>query len=124
LVGRTLVETQRTGAKNMEVLDITGKIIESAILVHNELGLGLLESVYETCLAEVLSDNGLIVKRQQSVPVVFKGKQIDMSLRIDLLVNDTAVVVELKAVETILPIHEAQLFFLFKAFKEKCWSFN
>ena len=101
----------------MEVQEITGKIIESAILVHNELGPGLLESVYETCLAEVLSENGLFVKRQQSLPVILRGKEIDMSFRIDLLVNDT-VIVELKAIETILPIHEAQLFTYLKLSKK------
>ncbi len=93
----------------MDVNKITSKIIEAAIIVHNELGPGLLESVYEKCLAEVLYEMGFIVETQKSLPVVFRGKEIDMNFRIDLLVNEE-VIVELKATESILPIHEAQLF--------------
>lgn len=88
--------------------DISYEIIGCAIEVHKELGPGLLESVYEKCLAHLLIENGIKVSRQQSVPVNFKGLKLDCDLRFDLLVEDL-VIVELKTVETILPIHEAQL---------------
>ena len=93
----------------METREITGKIIEAAILVHNELGPGLLESVYEVCLFEVLKERGFKVEKQKSLPITFRGKNIDMNFRLDLLVNDE-IIVELKAVEIVLPIHEAQMF--------------
>jgi GxxExxY protein len=93
----------------MDTNKITSKIIEAAIIVHNELGPGLLESVYEKCLEEVLYEMGFIVETQKPLPVVFRGKEMDMNFRIDLLVNEV-VVVELKAVDSVLPIHEAQLF--------------
>ncbi len=88
--------------------DITYEIIGYAIEVHKELGPGLLESVYEKCLAHVLIENGMKVERQKSVPINFKGLELDADLRFDLLVEDI-IIVELKTVETLLPIHEAQL---------------
>ncbi len=101
----------------METNKLTSRIIEAAILVHNELGPGLLESVYERCLAEVLYEMGLVVETQKSLPVIFRGKEMDMNFRIDLLVNDE-VIIELKAVETVLPIHEAQLYTYLKLSKK------
>ncbi|MFN8641079.1 MAG: GxxExxY protein [Candidatus Binatia bacterium] len=83
-------------------------IIGAAIDVHRELGPGLLESVYEECLAVELGARGLPYVRQQAVPLRYKGRSIGTDLRIDLLVADR-VVVELKAVEKLLPIHEAQI---------------
>lgn len=88
--------------------DLSYKIIGCAIEVHKELGPGLLESVYEKCLNHLLIQNGFKVSRQQKVPVNFHGLKIDCDLRFDLLVEDL-IVVELKTVESILPIHEAQL---------------
>lgn len=93
----------------MQTNQLTSKIIQAAIMVHDELGPGLLESVYERCLAEVLQEFGFEVEVQKSLPVIFRGKQLELNFRLDLLVNDE-VVVELKAVEMVLPIHEAQLF--------------
>lgn len=93
----------------METNQLTGKIIHAAIMVHDELGPGLLESVYETCLAEVLREMGFQVQTQKSLPVTFRGKEMDINFRLDLLVNDQ-VIVEIKAVSSVLPIHEAQLF--------------
>jgi GxxExxY protein len=101
----------------MEPNKLTSKIIEAAILVHNELGPGLLESVYEKCLADVLYEMGLIVETQKFLPVLFRGKEMQMNFRIDLLVNET-IIIELKAVETILPIHEAQLYTYLNLSKE------
>jgi GxxExxY protein len=91
-----------------EVTQLSYEITGLAIKVHKELGPGLLESVYEKCLKYELETSGYNVKQQLSVPIQYYDLEIDADLRLDLLVND-AVIVELKAVETILPIHEAQL---------------
>jgi len=87
---------------------LSEKIIYACIEVHNELGLGLLESVYEVCTFEVLKRNGIRVNSQVRLPVTFKGNKLDKEFIIDLLVEDK-IILELKAVEIILPIHEAQL---------------
>ncbi len=87
---------------------ITEAVIGAAIAVHRELGPGLLESTYEACLAYELADRGLAVERQKEVPVVYRGVHLDCGYRMDLLV-EKEVVVELKAVERIEPIHEAQV---------------
>lgn len=92
----------------MEPNDISGKIIDSAIKVHRILGPGLLESAYEACLCYELLQNGLKVERQVGVPVIYDDVVLDVGYRLDLLVED-CVIVELKAVERIMPIHEAQL---------------
>jgi len=91
-----------------ELNKITGAIIESAIEVHRELGPGLLESAYEACLAYELIERGHKVERQLEMPIRYKEVFIDVGYRIDLLVDDL-VIVELKAVDEIHPIHEAQL---------------
>ena len=87
---------------------ITEQIIGAAIEVHRALGPGLLESAYEECLYRELSLRNIHFERQGALPVEYKGVKLDCGYRIDLLVAD-AVVVEIKAVETIQPIHEAQL---------------
>ncbi len=87
---------------------ISGAIINCSIRVHKELGPGLLESVYEVCLMKELLAEGLSVKRQVALPVKYRGEKIDLDFKIDLLVEDE-VIVELKAVDVILPVHEAQL---------------
>ena len=88
--------------------EITGRILEAAIEVHRELGPGLLESAYEECLCRELAINGVPFERQREIPVMYKGKEVPSTYRIDLLVNGT-VVVELKSVEILLKVHEAQL---------------
>jgi GxxExxY protein len=88
--------------------DLTAVIIGAAIAVHRELGPGLLESTYETCLAYELSRRRLKVDRQRLLPVNYHGVPIDSGYRIDLIVEEQ-VIVELKTVEQLLPIHEAQL---------------
>ena len=75
--------------------------------MHRELGPGLLETVYEECLAWELLQAGIVVERQRPQPIVYKGVQVNPGFRIDMLVGN--VVVELKTVEKLLPIHEAQL---------------
>jgi GxxExxY protein len=87
---------------------ITREIIGGAIEVHRALGPGPLESAYEQCLAVELADRGLHVACQIAVPVRFKGRLIDLAYRMDMLVNDR-VVLEIKAVERTLPVHEVQL---------------
>ena len=91
-----------------QVTDLSYKIIGCAIEVHKQLGPGLLESVYEKCLKHELISSGFKVRQQVRVPVHYKGINMDSELRLDLLVNDT-IVVELKTVEYVLPVHEAQL---------------
>lgn len=87
---------------------ITERIIGAAIQVHRELGPGLLESAYLTCLRHELECRGLSCRAEVELPVVYRGVTLDCGYRIDLLVNEV-VVVELKTVEAILPVHEAQL---------------
>jgi len=87
---------------------LSGQIINACISVHRELGPGLLESVYEACLVKELQQRGLTVKSQIQLPVIYKGEVLDKHFTMDLVVQD-AIVVELKAVETILPVHEVQL---------------
>jgi GxxExxY protein len=88
--------------------EITQGIIEAGIEVHRILGPGLLESIYEDCLAMELGVRGFRVERQKKLPVMYKGKQAGRPFRLDFLVENE-VVVELKTVGTILPLHQAQL---------------
>lgn len=88
--------------------ELTEKIIGACIEVHTEVGPGLLESAYERFLCHELSLRGLNFTRQIKLPVVYKGVRMDCGYRIDILVEDR-VVLELKAIEKLLPLHEAQL---------------
>jgi GxxExxY protein len=88
--------------------DITERIIGAAIEVHRHLGPGLLEAVYEECLCYEFSQRGLMFQRQLAAPVLYKSIKLDCGYRIDLLVED-AVVVEIKSMEALLPVHCAQL---------------
>jgi GxxExxY protein len=87
---------------------ITGQIIGGAIEVHRHLGPGLLESAYEACLAYELRQRGLGVERQKPLPIVYKDIKLDQGYRIDLLIENK-VIVELKVVEALTDVHEAQL---------------
>jgi GxxExxY protein len=87
---------------------LTEQIIGAAIEVHREKGPGLLESAYESCLAHELGLRGLHVARQVPVPLVYKGITIDIAFRADLIVENR-VLLELKAIETVLPVHKAQV---------------
>ena len=89
-------------------MELTEKIIQAAIEVHRCLGPGLLESVYEECLCHELKRGNTIFERQRQLPISYKGVQLDAGYRLDLVV-EKKVIVELKCVEKILPIHEAQL---------------
>jgi len=90
----------------MAYSDLTHTIIGAAIEVHRQLGPGLLESAYEECLARELSIRNLAYERQKPIPVVYKGVKLECGYRIDLLVEHR-IVLELKAIEQIAPIHEA-----------------
>jgi GxxExxY protein len=94
----------------MELLykDLSTKIYDSIFSVHRALGPGLLESAYEICLKKELEDMGLWVETQKSVPLVYKGIELDAGYRVDLMI-DQKIILELKAVETIFPVHRAQL---------------
>ena len=88
--------------------ELTDKIIGSAIEVHKHLGPGLMESVYEACFVEECMSRGLDVKSQQWIPVHYKEKNLGGKLKLDVLINEL-IVVELKAVETMIPLYKAQL---------------
>src|SRR5690606_4221526 len=87
---------------------LTRSIIGAAIEVHKALGPGLLESAYEVCLAHELRLAGHVVVAQRPLPIEYRGLQIDCAYRLDLVVDESAII-EVKAVEKLLPIHEAQL---------------
>ena len=91
-----------------ELNKITETVIGAAMAVHQELGPGLLESTYEACMVFELADRGLAVEQQKPLPVQYRDVKLDCGYRLDLLV-DGRVIVELKAVEKLEPIHEAQL---------------
>lgn len=92
----------------MEINQISGAVVDASMKVHTALGPGLLESAYEKCLIHELRKRGLRVDVQVPVPVSYDGEILDTGYRADLVVEDAALV-ELKSIETILPVHKAQL---------------
>jgi GxxExxY protein len=99
---------EHSGTLPDEINQITGQIVDAAFRVHSALGPGLLESVYEACMLHELGKRGLKVQSQVALPVVYDGIRLETGLRLDLLI-ESCVVVELKAAEELLPVHEAQL---------------
>jgi GxxExxY protein len=103
---------RRRGAEDAEPSlrhnEVSGTIVDAAYVVHTTLGPGLLESVYDQCLAAELKSRDLQVERQVGLPICYRNLRIDAGFRLDLLV-EKLVVVEIKAVERLLPIHDAQL---------------
>ena len=87
---------------------ITGQILDASIEVHRYLGPGLLESTYEICLLKEFQLRGIIAERQVRLPIKYKEFELDQDYRIDILVEDEFII-ELKAVEIVLPIHQAQI---------------
>ncbi len=87
---------------------LTDAILNSAIEVHKTLGPGLLESAYEACLVYELRSRGLLVEQQKPLPVIYKGVQLECGYRIDIVVNQL-VLIELKTVESLVPVHYAQV---------------
>lgn len=92
----------------MDINEISGAIVDAAYKVHRALGPGLLESVYEACLAHELRQRGFTVTTQASLPVCYEGLNLETGYRMDMLVEDS-VIVELKSVESLEPIHQAQM---------------
>lgn len=92
----------------MELNEISAQVVDAAMKVHSALGPGLLENAYEVCLKYELEKRGLRVQQQIALPAMYDGIRIDLGYRLDLLVEEQ-VIVELKTVERIAPIHEAQL---------------
>ena len=92
----------------MTINEVSGHVVGGAMRVHSALGPGLLESVYEVCLAYELRDRGLEVSQQVELPVTYRGVRIEVGYRLDLLVSNS-VVVEIKAVTQLAPIHKPQL---------------
>ena len=101
-------------SKFKDINDLTGSVIGAAIEVHRVLGPGLLESAYEECLCFELKLRDVDYKRQQDLPINYKGNNLDCGYRLDLLIEAT-LIVELKSCEHLLPIHEAQLLNYLKA---------
>jgi len=110
---RTLTAVQHVDEADRQQDPRTAAIIGAAIEVHRQLGPGLLESAYEQCLCHELHLRGLPFKCQVDLPVSYKGLQLDCGYKIDLVVGEE-VIVELKSVEKILPVHEAQLLIYLK----------
>ena len=102
----------------MDINDITGTIVDAAMTVHSELGPGLLESTYEACLFHELTSRNIHIQNQLTLPVIYKQARIGTGYRIDLLVEDK-VIIELKVVDKLLPIHEAQLLTYLKLSNKK-----
>ncbi len=93
---------------SIEEEEIGKKVVNAAYVIHKSLGPELLEKVYEICMAHELTKSGLIVRRQVDIPIVYDGITFEEGLRLNLLVNDK-VIIELKAVEMVNPVWEAQI---------------
>ncbi len=104
--------------KDMNIEEIAKSTIEAAFTVYKNLGPGLLESVYEYCLVHELKKRGFSVQTQLALPVYYDGELIDAGYRIDMLIEDR-LIVELKTVEKILPVHKAQLLTYVKLSRKK-----
>jgi GxxExxY protein len=92
----------------MNVNEITGSIVDASLKIHRQLGPGLLESVYEVLLEHELKQRGIAVERQKEVPIVYEGMKLPEPFRVDLLVGGQ-VIVELKSVEALQPVHYRQI---------------
>lgn len=103
-----VTKPQRDSMNKEDRNRLSGIVLDASIEVHKQLGPGLLESVYEACLCKELDLRNINYKRQLSLPVNYKGFEINLDYRIDILV-DNEIIVELKAAETLLPVHHAQL---------------
>src|SRR5215211_5681697 len=92
----------------MRINDITGHVVDAAITLHSALGPGLLESAYKACLVHELRKRGLTVRTEIPVPIVYDGVVVDVGYKMDLLIEE-AVIVEVKAIKQLSPVHDAQL---------------
>jgi GxxExxY protein len=98
----------KEGNSTNQIDRIAKELVDAAFKVHSSLGPGLLESAYEACIAHELTKRGYRVERQKPQPVIYEGLEIEVGYRLDLLVEDL-IIIELKAVEQLAPIHQAQL---------------
>ena len=98
----------KEGNSTNQIDRIAKELVDAAFKVHSSLGPGLLESAYEACIAHELTKRGYRVERQKPQPVIYEGLEIEVGYRLDLLVEDV-IIIELKAVEQLAPIHQAQL---------------
>jgi len=101
-------DSREVAKAQSDIEEIASIVIDCAFQLHKDLGPGLLESVYEVILAKIISERGLKVERQVAVPVFYQGIEFNEGFRLDLLVEDN-LIVELKSVETIHPVHPKQL---------------
>ncbi|SHI37285.1 GxxExxY protein [Tangfeifania diversioriginum] len=101
-----------------ELNQLSKEILAAAITVHKEMGPGLLESVYELCLLKELQLRGIYAENQVPVPLFYKGKQLNKDFRMDILV-EKEIVIELKAVDILLPVHDAQIISYLKLTNKK-----
>jgi GxxExxY protein len=92
----------------MHFNEVSGEVVDAAMKVHSALGAGLLDTVYEACLAYELNQRGFRTASQLPLPVIYRGVRIDLGFRLDILVENL-IVVEIKAVDAITPVHQAQL---------------
>ena len=99
--------------------ELTGRIIGAAIDIHRQLGPGLLESTYEECMVYELNERGIAYERQVELPIHYKGKQLPGNYRIDLLVAQQ-IILELKSVQKLEPVHDAQLLTYLKLANKRC----
>ena len=106
------------GTQRMEINDITGAVVDSAMKVHTLLGPGLLEATYQHCLAHELRKRGLDARTEVYLPVLYDGSLINIGYRLDLLV-ESEIIVEAKTTYTIAPIHKAQILTYLKLAKKK-----
>lgn len=93
---------------NTELNQLSKKILDASLTVHREMGPGLLESVYELCLLKELQLKGVRAENQVPIPLFYKGEDLNKDFRIDILVENE-IIIELKAIDFILPVHEAQI---------------
>ena len=108
IIGEPSPDVAHSPTVPLRINEVTDAVIGSAVLVHRELGPGLLESAYEMCLAYELADRGLRVERQKILPLVYRGVKLDAGYRLDLVAQDS-VIVEIKAVDSMTPVHRAQV---------------
>jgi GxxExxY protein len=111
-------EAETQSINKMELNNISGQILDAAIEVYRNLGPGLLESVYEECLVYELNTRNIFVERQKLIPITYKNKILSKNFIIDIFVSNE-IIVELKTVDKLLPIHEAQLLTYLKLCNKK-----
>jgi GxxExxY protein len=116
---RILDDLSAGNGKKIQFTDLSHKVLGCAIEVHRAIGPGLLESAYQQCLCHELSLNQIRFEIEKPLPVQYKGIKLDCGYRIDILVEDE-IIIELKSVEQLLPLHEAQILSYMKLMNVRC----